>query len=451
LGACLLGLAIESKAGKPYPELLLERICRPLGLTHTCVDPQALACRVPPGAGRVLSSANDLLQLASVCLGFTASPLSPLLQHEFATHGGGDSSYLVVDPVRRRAVVNLGYSENGNYFVVRLDLNRLILDQSPRPPNTVNLDSKICDRYVGQYLFQNDATWIVRRADNRLLAQKPWAPSFELYPQSQTNFLSEMRGLEAAFVPETPGHAMQLLLRDLDSNRTFRATRISSHAPTPGVAFKLAPGSVEDFTGQYRDRHGHVLIIRRQGGQFSLQTGAENSEDLDMEDLVPGSETLFFSTTCPVALTFVRGSGGKVTAVIQHVYENHLRFAKFARVLAEVGEAEAARFIGVWEGTLVVNEQTRVPIVIKISMLSGSRKASFDIPGEGVKDKPFTTLGLLSQSSLFLACPTGNGRVIFRATLNDAATEMSGTWKNGQDSFPATFKRTTPKPEKTKP
>src|SRR5581483_6530669 len=52
LGACLLGLAIESKAGKPYPELLMERICRPMGLNHTCVDPQALACRVRRGCFR---------------------------------------------------------------------------------------------------------------------------------------------------------------------------------------------------------------------------------------------------------------------------------------------------------------------------------------------------------------------------------------------------------------
>jgi hypothetical protein len=169
-----------------------------------------------------------------------------------------------------------------------------------------------------------------------------------------------------------------------------------------------------------------------------------------MEDLVPGSETLFFSTTSPVALTFVRDSGGKVTGVIRHVYESHVLFAKFAPGLAEVGEADPARFIGVWDGTLVVNERTKIPMVIKISNLTGSCKASFDIPTEGVKDKPFNTLGLLSQSSLFLACPTDNGRITFRVKLNDAATEMSGTWKNGPDAFPATFKRTTPKSENSK-
>jgi CubicO group peptidase (beta-lactamase class C family) len=443
LGACLLGQVIELKAGKPYKELLAERICRPLGMNHTYVDPQALACGVPPGAGRVLSSANDLLKLASACLGFTPSPLSPLLRHEYATHGGGDSSYLILDPVRRRAVVSLARSENGNYFVVRFALNCLILNQSSRPPDTASLDYIICERYVGQYLSDNNSTWTVRREGNRLLVQKPWAPSCEVFPQSETTFLSRMRGLGATFVPETPGRATQLLLRDLASDWSFRGAKISSHAPVPGVAFKLDPNTAEDYTGQYHDRNGHVLILRRQGGQFIVQTGEENS--MDMERVIPGSETLFFSPAGPMAVTFLRDSSGKIAGLILHFYEEHIRYAKFAPApaLAGVAEADADRFIGVWEGTLVI-QQTKIQVVIKISKVKGSCQASLDVPGEGVKDKPFKTLIFPSQSSLFLACPSDEGRITFRATLNNAATEMSGTWKKqGQDSLPVTLKRNT--------
>ncbi len=445
----MLGQVIELKAGKPYRELLAERICRPLGLDHTYVDPQALACRVPPGAGRVLSSANDLLKLASVCLGFTTSPLSPILRHEYATHGGGNSSYLVLDPVRRRAVVHLARSENGNYFVVRLNLNRLILNQSPRPPDTTNIDRKICERYVGEYLSENNSTWTVHREGNRLLVQKPWAPSCEVFPQSETTFLSQMRGLGATFVPERPGHATQLLLRDLDSNWRFRGAKISPHAPTPGVAFKIDPDSAEDYTGQYHDRDGHVLIIQPQGGQFSVQTGAENSGDLDAENLIPGSENVFFSLTGPVALTFVRDSSGKVTGVIRHVYENHIRYAKFGPAPAGVAEADSDRFIGVWEGALVIPEQSNIQMVINISKSKGSYQASFDVPAKFLKDLPFKTFVFPGPSSLFLACPADDGRATFRATLNDAATEMSGTWKEGQASFAVTFKRNTGQPPKT--
>ena len=444
LGACLLGQAIELTAGKPYEELLAERLCRPLGMNHTCVDPQALACRVPPGAGRVLSSANDLLKFASVCLGFAPGPsaLTRLMRHEYATHGGGNSSYLVLDPVRRRAVVTLARSENGNYFVARFDLNHLILNQSPRPPHTARIDSEICERYAGQYLSGNNSTWTVRREGNRLLVQKPWAPSCEVFPQSETNFFSGMRGLGATFIPETPGHATQLVLRDPASDWSFRGGKISSHAPVPGVAFKLDPNTAEDYAGQYRDPDGHVLILRRQGGQFSVQTGGEKSGDWDAEELIPGSETLFFSATASVAVTFLRDSSGKVAGAIRHFYEEHIRYAKFAPAPAGVAEAGCDRFIGVWEGTLVSDEQTKIQMVINISKLNGSHQASFDLPAQGVKDRPFKTLVFISQSSLFLAFDADDGRAIFRATLNDAATEMSGTWQEGQGSFPVTFKRT---------
>lgn len=37
-GYSLLAMALEEAAGKPYPQLLQERICEPLGMTQTCTD-----------------------------------------------------------------------------------------------------------------------------------------------------------------------------------------------------------------------------------------------------------------------------------------------------------------------------------------------------------------------------------------------------------------------------
>jgi serine-type D-Ala-D-Ala carboxypeptidase/endopeptidase len=449
LGACLLGQVIELKAGKSYKELLAERICGPLGMTHTYIDPQALACGVPPGAGRVLSSANDLLKLASAYLGFTTSTLSPLLRHEYTTHGGGNSAYLVLDPIRRRAVVTLARSANVNYFVVRLDLNKLILNRFAMPL-TANINYEICERYVGEYLSENNSTWTVRREGNRLLLQKPWAPSCEIFPQSETTFFSQMRGLGATFVSETSDHPTQLLLHDLASGWSFRGAKISSYAPVPSVAFKLDPNTAEDYVGEYQDPDGHVLIIRRQGGQFSVQTSDESSGDLEEEELIPGSKTLFFSPTGPVAVTFLRDSSGKVTSVIWHFYESHIRYTKFGPAPAGVAEADSDRFIGIWEGAFVIHEQTNIQMVINISKSKGSYKASFNVPAKLLKEIPFKTFVFVNQSSLFLACSADDGRATFRATLNDTATEMSGTWKEGQASLAVTFKRTTSKTEKIK-
>ena len=393
LGACLLGQVIELKAGKPYRELLAERICRPLGMRHTCVDPQALACRVPPGAGRVLSTANDLLTFAAVCLGLAPGPsgLTPLMQHQYATHGGGFTSYLVLDPIRRRAVVSLGCSENGNYGVARMILNHLILNRSPRPLGATNLNPAACDRYAGQYLAGDNSVWIVRREGERLLLQKPCAPSYEVFPLSGTTFQNLLAGLSVTFVPETLARAGELSVQDLATGWNWQGVRLSARAPVRRVDPKLDANTVSDCTGQYRGSGGEVLILRCEGGQFSLQTRANNSADVDLEELIPGSESFFISPTGSMALTVLRDKGEKVAGLIRHVYDSHTRYAKFAAAPPAIAEADADRFLGVWEATVVTEDRTRIRLGLKVTKVKGllpgghrhPRQRHQAVPGQG--------------------------------------------------------------------
>jgi hypothetical protein len=54
------------------------------------------------------------------------------MQHLYATHGGAGGNgrmYLVVDPVRRRALVTLAVSTNTNYPLAFARLNHLVLNQ----------------------------------------------------------------------------------------------------------------------------------------------------------------------------------------------------------------------------------------------------------------------------------------------------------------------------------
>jgi serine-type D-Ala-D-Ala carboxypeptidase/endopeptidase len=95
LGFGLLGIALARRAGKSYEELLIERVCTPLGLDHTRItltedmrrhlaqghdldlkpthiwDWPAL-----PGAGYARSTANDLSVFLKACLGLVHTPLS---------------------------------------------------------------------------------------------------------------------------------------------------------------------------------------------------------------------------------------------------------------------------------------------------------------------------------------------------------------------------------------
>jgi D-alanyl-D-alanine-carboxypeptidase/D-alanyl-D-alanine-endopeptidase len=99
LGFGLLGMALSGRAGKSYEELLIERVCDPLGLAHTRITLSAdlkrhlaqahdLALRPTPlwdflsplqGAGAVRASVRDVTMFLKACIGIVHVPLSGLL------------------------------------------------------------------------------------------------------------------------------------------------------------------------------------------------------------------------------------------------------------------------------------------------------------------------------------------------------------------------------------
>jgi CubicO group peptidase (beta-lactamase class C family) len=104
LGAGLLGLALARRAGTSYEALIRSRICDPLGMSGTRVSlsPELKArlatghdATLAPrpnwdfdalaGAGALKSSANDLLNLLSMHLGYLESPLSAAWRAWFTT------------------------------------------------------------------------------------------------------------------------------------------------------------------------------------------------------------------------------------------------------------------------------------------------------------------------------------------------------------------------------
>jgi serine-type D-Ala-D-Ala carboxypeptidase/endopeptidase len=95
LGFGLLGVALALRAGKSYEELLIERVCNPLGLSHTrmtlsddmrrhLVQPHDLELKPTPlwdmqalaGGGAFRSNAQDLTVFLKACVGLKQTPLS---------------------------------------------------------------------------------------------------------------------------------------------------------------------------------------------------------------------------------------------------------------------------------------------------------------------------------------------------------------------------------------
>jgi len=98
LGFGLLGVALANRAGVPYEELLIKRVCAPLGMDHTritltdemsrhLVQGHDLGMKpaelwtwpAMPGAGCARSTANDLAKFVKACMGMTRTALAPSL------------------------------------------------------------------------------------------------------------------------------------------------------------------------------------------------------------------------------------------------------------------------------------------------------------------------------------------------------------------------------------
>jgi serine-type D-Ala-D-Ala carboxypeptidase/endopeptidase len=98
LGFGLLGIALANRAGVPYEELLLERVCAPLGMKQTRITltnemsrrfvqghdldmkpTERWSWPAMPGAGCALSTANDLSRFVKACMGMTRTRLGASL------------------------------------------------------------------------------------------------------------------------------------------------------------------------------------------------------------------------------------------------------------------------------------------------------------------------------------------------------------------------------------
>ena len=93
---------------------------------------------------------------------------------------------------------------------------------------------------------------------------------------------------------------------------------------------------------------------------------------------------------------------------------------------------------GSWQGTLQVN-QAPLRLVLKIFKTNNTWQAAIDSVDQGAKDIPVSRLSAGSRS--FHAELPALGAA-YQASLNADGTELSGTWKQLNRSFPLTLKRT---------
>ena len=176
-------------------------------------------------------------------------------------HGGGTDGFrtnLAFNPSTRRGCVILA---NCGASRIPVGMMGVILKGcSPRPAETVRVDDKILDDYLGQYDLEGGASCTVRRDDARLLLQvwlgrprypMPY-PTYEVFPQSQTVFFNQMWDSQVTFVRDRRGRATGMIFADpREGVQGAIASRTSGHVPAP-YADKVDTDGFGGFVGQYR-------------------------------------------------------------------------------------------------------------------------------------------------------------------------------------------------------
>jgi RNA polymerase sigma factor (sigma-70 family) len=102
-------------------------------------------------------------------------------------------------------------------------------------------------------------------------------------------------------------------------------------------------------------------------------------------------------------------------------------------------KAALATMQGDWEGVVAIN-QAQLRLVLKIFKTNDTYRALLDSVDQGAKDIPIAKLSVRPD---FIHAELPALDADYQAALSADGTEMSGTWKQLNRSFPLTLKRTT--------
>ncbi len=269
LGVGLLGHALGLANETPFAELLVERLCEPLGLADTRVDLTAsmrerlargydVDGREQPlwdmdvfaGAGAIRSSVNDLLLFARAQLDPQDTPLADAIalsrKKHFEPGGGHDGmglgwhfgsggatiwhngqtggyhSWLALHPERRVAVAVLATTSSGlvDRAADRLFVNLLGKEVEPLGVRrAIEVDREVLEDYVGRYRLGVMAVFDVTLEPQGLFAKLTLQDAFRIYPSAEDRFFYRVVEAEITFVRDEEGVVKALILHQNGADR----------------------------------------------------------------------------------------------------------------------------------------------------------------------------------------------------------------------------------------
>ena len=284
IGYWVLSEALSSRAGTDYETLARKRVIAPLKLANTdfslspkmkanfamghdaALQPAPAVSALPiysimPGAGSLYSTANDLVTLLSVAMGYERSPLAPAIEATLSTRrptGGGNeqalgwtvigkgddqliyrdggtygfASSMAWDPKKRVGVIVLSNQQGDVDDIAR----HLLRPDVPlaKPTNTkhteIAIDSSLLDKYAGRYEAQGEGIFTVARENNFLTIESPadWGlPKLRIRPESPRDFFAKELPVRVTFQTDNNGRVTGILIYPPRGQKAVPANRLN--------------------------------------------------------------------------------------------------------------------------------------------------------------------------------------------------------------------------------
>ena len=266
LGFGLLGHILELRAGRSYEELVVSRICAPLGMEDTRITlTSSMKARLAQGhnadlapvpnwdflalagAGAFRSTANDLLKFLALCLDPADTPVGAALKltlserrprmeqrgvglgwfvssrfgDELIWKSGGTGGYATFIGYSTTTRRNRILLSNAADYDANIALATHLVNTAyplPKLRRVVPVDPAVLAAYAGRYEISPTFILTVRADGARLFIQATAQPEFEAYPESETAFFYRVVDAQVSFSRPEGGGMPSLTLHQNGKN-----------------------------------------------------------------------------------------------------------------------------------------------------------------------------------------------------------------------------------------
>ncbi|MCX8129155.1 MAG: serine hydrolase [Clostridia bacterium] len=360
-GYLLLGGIIESASKLSFDEYLKNNIFDPLGMKDSgvCYDSgkkgsqvsghigyldiynvdDEMATKVAHSAGNIYSTVEDLYRWDRALYTeklVSKTAMEKIFTPHIDTKGMGYYGYgwVISESELGKGVMHsgftLGFSADFRRYVDR-DITIIVLANKdhmntskmfagikailagskyelPIEKKTIKIDSSIYKKYAGDYEISPGITVKITNRDGHLYAGITGQGSYEIFPESETQFFYRIVDAEITFVTNDKGEVVELVLhqngQDIHAKSKVYAKEIKKEAVIDRKVF-------EAYAGEYELAPGiNVRIFAEEDHYYAQVTGQGKLE------IFAESEMKFFGKAVDVRITFEKNDMGEVTGLV---------------------------------------------------------------------------------------------------------------------------------------